>query len=386
MCSSDLAENIFSEIKSDFTTLENLRSLSISTVEHLSQISQSLLHLNDYSTQVSCSSEITKDKTHTLATNVDAIENATVGIRSIANQTNLLALNASIEAARAGELGKGFAVVAEEVRKLAENTQLKLKEIQELTTGIKSSTTESSLSVFDTLGLITLIINEVVLLKKLLEENILKVTNINTSLHELHSSMEHCAHLSNEISSKAIDNLQLVDSTNIAALQIVEISQDINVFAQSISAVDSSLSTCSKNLLKVSNSRTQPLSKQEFIDCIEKAIKAHLNWTKKLKTMIETGEVKAIQRDGHKCSFGHFYHALQIQHPALKDLWLAIDAKHQLLHKSAVPIIDLIQKNQLDRAHQEYIKVEALSQEVVGMLTALKETTHALDQNINLFT
>jgi len=64
---------------------------------------------------------------------IDEIKVLSDAILMITSQTNLLALNAAIEAARAGEAGKGFAVVADEIRKLAEDSQKAVTEIQNTT-------------------------------------------------------------------------------------------------------------------------------------------------------------------------------------------------------------------------------------------------------------
>lgn len=70
---------------------------------------------------------------------VDKINILTESILEITSQTNLLALNAAIEAARAGEAGKGFSVVANEIKKLAEDSQNAITEIQNVTKLVVSS-------------------------------------------------------------------------------------------------------------------------------------------------------------------------------------------------------------------------------------------------------
>lgn len=83
-----------------------------------------------------------KTSSNELRKNVDNMTQIVSIVSGIAQQINLLALNASIEAARAGEAGRGFAVVAEEIRKLSEETNQAVDQINGSLTSFLTSVGE----------------------------------------------------------------------------------------------------------------------------------------------------------------------------------------------------------------------------------------------------
>ncbi|MDR0653498.1 MAG: methyl-accepting chemotaxis protein, partial [Synergistaceae bacterium] len=89
-------------------------------------------------TRVANSSSAASAAVLELGARAKQIQNFVTQIGGIAGQTNLLALNAAIEAARAGDAGRGFAVVAEEVRKLAEESNVAAKNIADLASQISA--------------------------------------------------------------------------------------------------------------------------------------------------------------------------------------------------------------------------------------------------------
>lgn len=150
------------------------------------------------------------------------IQHITSSIAAIAAQTNLLALNASIEAARAGEQGKGFAVVAEEVRKLAEQSNAEVNEVENIVKDI----TESIQSVVTSTAEST----------KLIETGSTTVQQTSQSLSAISTAVaktvEEISTISSKATKEANDSIHVVELIN----QLTESIREIEEVTTSISA------------------------------------------------------------------------------------------------------------------------------------------------------
>lgn len=165
-------------------------------------------------------------------------------IAGIAGQTNLLALNAAIEAARAGEHGKGFAVVAEEVRKLAEQSQLSAAQITELITAMQDETQK--------------VVENIQQEKDTVEAGTNIINKTGTVINNLHKSNEVADKLA-EKTAAAIKNIAEETHSIINSVKVVQREAEqaaVEAEKTSVSAADQSaamreIAESSDNLAKI---------------------------------------------------------------------------------------------------------------------------------------
>ncbi len=160
-------------------------------------------------------------------------------IQEIASQTNLLALNAAIEAAQAGEAGRGFSVIATEIRRLAEQSQDSVKEIEKLVLNVQQSAKSTHGFITDMNGVV--------------KDGELSAKKAKTSFERILESYQETLSLSNEISrsteKQANDVRDIVKSIE----QVVVISEETAAGAEEAATSATHVSDVMNDYHKISN-------------------------------------------------------------------------------------------------------------------------------------
>ena len=354
--------------------LEDLSDKSNSLIGMNKQNNIQLSEMSDIRDVVVKNTDDMGDKIETLGNISNNVDDIVGAVGNIAEQTNLLALNASIEAARAGEYGKGFAVVAEEIRKLAEDTKDKLTEMQNFTNIIRNATEDVTKSVVETSSSMGDMSEKIEQVNQTFEESVENLDVTVNGIMELSSMMEEINASSDEVNQAMTSVASDSEKMNFMTNEILDYSNQAMDQSTQIRDIDLDMSDVVKKLTETMNQSTSPLANHDLVEIINQAIKSHKIWTAKLKTIVETERVQAIQADGNKCEFGHYYNSISIENPKLKDQWKSIDKIHMDLHSKAQDVEKAIENGDTERAKAIYHQAEDQSHEIIKRLSDISNT------------
>lgn len=172
------------------------------------KLSRQFIEAKDKSMDLYSNARVEIEKAILASKEVEKINVLSNAILEISEQTSLLSLNAAIEAARAGESGRGFAVVADEIRKLAENSNETVGEIQHVTESITKAVEQ--------------LIERIYLVMDFLEKDVTK--DYELMVEAVNQYKDDGSSLNNIISDLSATSEELAATVNQISVAIREIS------------------------------------------------------------------------------------------------------------------------------------------------------------------
>lgn len=363
---------------------EILERLSESSKELIEKNNESMLKLSEINTlkeNVIEYSRIMSSKMDELFDMVEKVNLIVSNVGTIAEQTNLLALNASIEAARAGENGRGFSVVAAEIRKLSENTKKSLEGMKAFMNQIHEAAVNGRQSMKNTFQASTEMSGKINDVYSTMQNNMELLNKTIDDVQVVNSIMSGVKISTNEVSKAMETSSADAQKLHLMARNISEYSEKCAQLADEITIMDDSISEITRNLFASLSGSMYNITNDELKANIKKARMAHIKWVETLKRIVSEGIIYPLQTNSSKCAFGHFYYAVSVNHPSIKEDWDAIEEIHNKLHIGGQKTIDAVKSGQTAEALEIYAEVEKLSKQIVKLLDKIEKEIDVLTEN-----
>ncbi|AEB76991.1 methyl-accepting chemotaxis protein [Clostridium botulinum] len=367
-----------SSIESNSNAISIIASNSKKIFRALDENDNILSNMSKANNDIIYNSKVMSESMDDLDSIIKNMGNIVAGIDKTASDTNLLALNASIEAARAGENGKGFAVVANEIKKLSENTKEQLKFIEEFMKRIEAGYKKSNDGVKNTLNSIDEINDCTKQMSLSFKESREAIKEVTGEIETMSSNMEELTSVSEEIGDAINAISQDTEKLTIVAEEINENANGIKGIGKELGEIEDDVSQLSKLTVNLNNIDYFKISNEDLIENLENAIEAHSNWVSTLEMISDNMKIEALQLDGQRCGFGHFYHSVKPKNEEILKIWTEIDSIHDKLHNIGHIVINDIKQKDKKSALKHTNEAKELSNYIIGRFNDMKDIASKL--------